>query len=50
MPWSKPDFVEITLCMEVSAYVNTDEKAGVRGHGSGVREEEETASSQTSDR
>jgi coenzyme PQQ precursor peptide PqqA len=25
MPWSKPDFVEITLCMEVTAYVNTDD-------------------------
>jgi coenzyme PQQ precursor peptide PqqA len=22
--WSKPDFVEITLGMEVTAYVNTD--------------------------
>ncbi len=27
MPWSKPDYVEITLCMEVTAYVNTDEPA-----------------------
>jgi coenzyme PQQ precursor peptide PqqA len=25
MPWSKPDFVEITLCMEVTAYANTDD-------------------------
>ena len=25
MPWSKPDFVEITLCMEVTGYVNTDD-------------------------
>jgi len=24
MSWSTPDFVEITLCMEVTAYVNTD--------------------------
>jgi coenzyme PQQ precursor peptide PqqA len=24
MPWTKPDFVEISLCMEVTAYVNTD--------------------------
>ena len=24
MQWSTPDFVEITLCMEVTAYVNTD--------------------------
>lgn len=25
MPWTKPDFVEISLCMEVTAYVNTEE-------------------------
>ena len=25
MAWSTPDFVEITLCMEVTAYVNTDD-------------------------
>ena len=25
MAWSKPDFVEISLCMEVTAYVNTDD-------------------------
>jgi coenzyme PQQ precursor peptide PqqA len=25
MQWSKPDFQEITLNMEVTAYVNTDE-------------------------
>jgi coenzyme PQQ precursor peptide PqqA len=24
MPWTKPDFVEIPLGMEVTAYVNTD--------------------------
>jgi coenzyme PQQ precursor peptide PqqA len=24
MSWSKPDFVEISLSMEVTAYVNTD--------------------------
>jgi len=24
MEWSKPDYVEITLSMEVTAYVNTD--------------------------
>jgi coenzyme PQQ precursor peptide PqqA len=27
MTWSKPDFVEIVLGMEATAYVNTDEKA-----------------------
>lgn len=27
MPWTKPDFEEITLNMEVTAYVNTDDKA-----------------------
>jgi coenzyme PQQ precursor peptide PqqA len=26
MPWTKPDFEEITLCMEVTAYVNTDDR------------------------
>ena len=25
MTWIKPDFVEISLCMEVTGYVNTDE-------------------------
>ena len=25
MTWSKPEFVEISLRMEVSAYVNTDD-------------------------
>ncbi len=25
MSWSKPDFVEINLGMEVTAYVNTDD-------------------------
>jgi coenzyme PQQ precursor peptide PqqA len=24
MPWTKPDFQEITLNMEVTAYVNTE--------------------------
>jgi coenzyme PQQ precursor peptide PqqA len=40
MLWSKPDFVEITLCMEVTAYVNTDDKAGMRSQDSGVRNQE----------
>jgi coenzyme PQQ precursor peptide PqqA len=39
MPWTKPDFVEITLNMEVTAYVNTDDRPGARGQESGVREE-----------
>ena len=26
MTWSRPDFVEIILGMEATAYVNTDEK------------------------
>ena len=26
MKWTKPDFQEITLCMEVTAYVNTDDR------------------------
>jgi coenzyme PQQ precursor peptide PqqA len=28
MQWSKPDFREITLGMEVTAYVNTDDSTG----------------------
>jgi coenzyme PQQ precursor peptide PqqA len=27
MQWSKPDFQEISLGMEVTAYVNTDDKS-----------------------
>jgi coenzyme PQQ precursor peptide PqqA len=30
MPWTKPDFEEISLNMEVTAYVNTDEDAPAR--------------------
>ena len=26
MEWTKPDFVEISLNMEVTAYVNTDDE------------------------
>lgn len=25
MTWTKPDFIEISLCMEVTGYVNTDD-------------------------
>jgi len=28
MTWTKPDFQELTLGMEVTGYVNTDERAG----------------------
>jgi coenzyme PQQ precursor peptide PqqA len=28
MQWSKPEFQEITLNMEVTAYVNTDDAVG----------------------
>lgn len=49
MPWTKPDFVEISLNMEVTAYVNTDDKAGVRGSESGAREERENDSPLTTD-
>ena len=27
MQWTTPEYKEITLCMEVTAYVNTDEQA-----------------------
>jgi coenzyme PQQ precursor peptide PqqA len=46
MPWSKPDFVEISLCMEVTAYVNTDEPA-VHEAPPLVREETQQTSSPT---
>ena len=26
MSWTKPDFEEISLCMEVTAYVNTEDE------------------------
>ena len=29
MPWTKPDFQEITLNMEVTAYVNTEDEIAV---------------------
>jgi coenzyme PQQ precursor peptide PqqA len=31
MSWSKPDFVEITLNMEVTAYVNTEDGVDAAG-------------------
>jgi coenzyme PQQ precursor peptide PqqA len=49
MSWSKPDFVEISLCMEVTGYVNVDEKPGVRNQESGVREQNDSAPSLTPD-
>jgi coenzyme PQQ precursor peptide PqqA len=47
MNWSKPDFVEIILGMEATAYVNTDDK--VAAHVPVAREEEEATSSLTTD-
>jgi coenzyme PQQ precursor peptide PqqA len=38
MQWTKPDFQEITLGMEVTAYVNTDESV-LGGEWSAVRKE-----------
>ena len=37
MTWSQPDFVEITLNMEVTGYVNTDEETGIRNQESAAR-------------
>ena len=55
MPWTKPDFMEITLGMEATAYVNTDESV-VSGQWSVVscqlsvaREEDTVASSLATD-
>jgi len=47
MLWSKPDFVEIILAMEVTAYANTDDKVVVCHSWSVAREEEAPASSAT---
>jgi coenzyme PQQ precursor peptide PqqA len=33
MTWTKPDFEEISLCMEVTAYVNTSEELPLPGGG-----------------
>jgi coenzyme PQQ precursor peptide PqqA len=49
MEWSKPEFVEITLGMEVTAYVNTDDKSVVSGPWPVATEEEEVAASLTTD-
>jgi coenzyme PQQ precursor peptide PqqA len=48
MPWSKPDFVEITLCMELTAYVNTDD--GVPPPPEGPTRQEEPAPRPTGDK
>lgn len=49
MPWSKPDFVEVTLNMEVTAYVNTDDKAGARDQRAVAKEDEKEASPLTTE-
>lgn len=36
MEWSPPEFVEITLGMEVTAYVNTDDRVAVSSQPSAV--------------
>ncbi len=57
MQWTKPDFVEIPLGMEVTAYVNTDAPSGGKDQGSiphkdanQVRSAHEGASSLNPDR
>jgi coenzyme PQQ precursor peptide PqqA len=40
-PWTKPDFEEITLNMEVTAYVNTDRELPSPGATEFDRVEEE---------
>jgi len=49
MPWSKPDFVEITLCMEVTAYVNTDDQIVISDQSSVISEEDAGVSALTTD-
>lgn len=36
MTWSKPDFVEISLNMEVTGYVNTDDQQGTGNREQGT--------------
>jgi coenzyme PQQ precursor peptide PqqA len=43
MPWSKPNFEEITLCMEVTAYVNTDDVVHPRSERPARTEEPDSA-------
>ncbi len=51
MPWTKPEFEEVCLAMEVTAYVNTDagdptfERAGVDVARSASDEVDQQASS-----
>ena len=49
MEWSEPDFVEITLGMEVTAYVNTDDKSAVSGQWSVATEDDAVAASVITD-
>ena len=49
MEWSEPDFVEITLGMEVTAYVNTDAESVVSGPLSVATEDEEVAAAVITD-
>jgi coenzyme PQQ precursor peptide PqqA len=39
MRWTKPEFQEITLNMEVTAYVNTAQESLVISHSSIVKED-----------
>jgi coenzyme PQQ precursor peptide PqqA len=50
MQWTKPDFVEITLNMEVTGYVNTDDKVASKDQKTAIKEESENVPSITSDR
>lgn len=49
MTWNQPDFVEIPLGMEVTAYANT-EQAVASGQGPVVREEAREPAAGTADR
>ena len=49
MEWSEPDFVEITLGMEVTAYVNTDDKSVASRQLSVATEDEAVAASVITD-
>ncbi len=44
MTWSKPDFVEISLNMEVTGYVNTDDQKESKFSDASEKRESEDAS------
>lgn len=50
MPWTKPDFQEITLNMEVTGYVNTDDDVDTAGQVANLPAASEKAGGQPAPR